>query len=132
MQTLEKGLKKKNVGKWNSVAKEVKMTLEKKTAIEEAMKKEGIAGLYFTDHPSRMYPNGIFSSHFIGYALAENEENDSSGLVGKTGLEAAYDDVLSGTDGKIVYQKDNNQNPLPGTVAESVAAVDGKRYLYND
>ena len=53
------------------------------------MKKKGIAGLYFTDHPSRMYPNGIFSSHFIGYALAENEENDSSGLVGKTGLEAA-------------------------------------------
>ncbi len=70
------------------------MTLEKKTAIEEAMKKEGIAGLYFTDHPSRMYPNGIFSSHFIGYALAENEENDSSGLVGKTGLEAAYDDAV--------------------------------------
>ncbi|WP_301399205.1 penicillin-binding transpeptidase domain-containing protein, partial [Enterococcus spodopteracolus] len=38
----------------------------------------------------------------------------------------AYNDVLSGTDGEIVYQKDNNQNPLPGTVAETVAAVDGK------
>ena len=125
VQTLEKGLKEE---RWQVEfgSQGSKMTLEKKTAIEEAMKKEGIAGLYFTDHPSRMYPNGIFSSHFIGYALAENEENDSSGLVGKTGLEAAYDDVLSGTDGKIVYQKDNNQNPLPGTVAESVAAVDGK------
>jgi penicillin-binding protein 2X len=124
VKTLEDGLKKElwqvEFGSQGS-----KMTLEKKTAIEEAMEEEGIAGLYFKDNPSRMYPNGIFSSHFIGYALAEGDDS-SSGLVGKTGLEAAYNDILSGTDGKIVYQKDNNQNPLPGTVAESVAAVDGK------
>ncbi|HAQ3729928.1 TPA: penicillin-binding protein [Enterococcus faecium] len=96
---------------------------ETKQNIEADMKKEGVAGLYFVDHQARMYPNGVFSSHFIGYAVPDKDEN---GLVGKLGLESAYNDILSGKDGKIIYQKDNFQNPLPGTVAEEEKAVDGQ------
>ncbi len=96
---------------------------ETKQNIEADMKKEGVAGLYFVDHQARMYPNGVFSSHFIGYAVPDKDEN---GLVGKLGLESAYNDILSGKDGKIIYQKDNLQNPLPGTVAEEEKAVDGQ------
>ncbi|MBG7985640.1 penicillin-binding protein [Enterococcus faecium] len=96
---------------------------ETKQNIEADMKKEGVAGLYFVDHQARMYPNGVFSSHFIGYAVTDKDEN---GLVGKLGLESAYNDILSGKDGKIIYQKDNFQNPLPGTVAEEEKAVDGQ------
>ena len=96
---------------------------ETKQNIEADMKKEGVAGLYFVDHQARMYPNGVFSSHFIGYAVPDKDEN---GLVGKLGLESAYNDILSGKDGKIIYQKDNFQNPLPGTVPEEEKAVDGQ------
>ena len=96
---------------------------ETKQNIEADMKKEGVAGLYFVDHQARMYPNGVFSSHFIGYAVPDKDEN---GLVGKLGLESAYNDILSGKDGKIIYQKDNFQNPLPGTVAEEEKDVDGQ------
>ena len=96
---------------------------ETKQNIEADMKKEGVAGLYFVDHQARMYPNGVFSSHFIGYAVPDKDEN---GLVCKLGLESAYNDILSGKDGKIIYQKDNFQNPLPGTVAEEEKAVDGQ------
>lgn len=96
---------------------------ETKQNIEADMKKEGVAGLYFVDHQARMYPNGVFSSHFIGYAVPDKDEN---GLVGKLGLESAYNDILSGKDGKIIYQKDNFQTPLPGTVAEEEKAVDGQ------
>ena len=96
---------------------------ETKQNIEADMKKEGVAGLYFVDHQARMYPNGVFSSHFIGYAVPDKDEN---GLVGKLGLESAYNDILSGKDGKIIYQKDNFQNHLPGTVAEEEKAVDGQ------
>ena len=96
---------------------------ETKQNIEADMKKEGVAGLYFVDHQARMYPHGVFSSHFIGYAVPDKDEN---GLVGKLGLESAYNDILSGKDGKIIYQKDNFQNPLPGTVAEEEKAVDGQ------
>lgn len=96
---------------------------ETKQNIEADMKKEGVTGLYFVDHQARMYPNGVFSSHFIGYAVPDKDEN---GLVGKLGLESAYNDILSGKDGKIIYQKDNFQTPLPGTVAEEEKAVDGQ------
>ncbi|RYK93748.1 penicillin-binding transpeptidase domain-containing protein [Enterococcus faecium] len=96
---------------------------ETKQNIEADMKKKSVAGLYFVDHQARMYPNGVFSSHFIGYAVPDKDEN---GLVGKLGLESAYNDILSGKDGKIIYQKDNFQNPLPGTVAEEEKAVDGQ------
>ncbi|EOH76257.1 MULTISPECIES: penicillin-binding transpeptidase domain-containing protein [Enterococcus] len=122
VNTLEEGLEQQ-LWRVSFGSKGNNITLEKKNAIEDAMEKEGIAGFHFDSHPARLYPNGVFSSHFIGYAVAND---DDTGLVGKTGLEAAYNDVLSGTDGEIVYQKDNNQNPLPGTVAETVAAVDGK------
>lgn len=96
---------------------------ETKLKIESDMKQAGVVGLYFENHSVRMYPNGVFSSHFIGYAVPDKDEN---GLVGKLGLEAAYNDILSGKDGKIIYQKDNFQRPLPGTVAEEVKSVDGQ------
>ena len=87
------------------------------------MKAADVTGLYFDNHPARMYPSGVFSSHFIGYAVPDEKEN---GLVGRLGIESAYNDILSGQNGKIYYQKDNFQNPLPGTVAEEEKATDGK------
>lgn len=101
------------------------ITLQQKQEIEAQMEAVGIKGLYFNEHPSRVYPNGIFSSHFIGYADIQ-VENGVESLQGRLGLEAVYDDLLSGKDGEIVFQKDNYQNPLPGTVAESVPAENGQ------
>ncbi|HLQ39483.1 MAG TPA: penicillin-binding transpeptidase domain-containing protein [Tetragenococcus sp.] len=103
------------------------ISLQKKQNIEKAMKKADIAGIYFTEHPSRIYPNGIFSSHLIGYADSKtNKTTNQENLVGKMGIEEAYNNILKGRDGKIIYQKDNYQNPLPGTVAESEPAIDGQ------
>lgn len=86
------------------------------------MKKDKVKGLYFTEHTDRMYPNGNFASHFIGYAQPDKKES----LVGMMGVEAAYDDVLKGKDGKVVYQKDENQRPIPGSIAEEKKAVNGE------
>lgn len=102
------------------------ISLETKQEIEKVMKEKNLYGIYFTGHPARIYPNGIFSSHFIGYAALEDAEDESKGLIGKMGLEEAYDDVLSGTDGKIEYEQDINGNPVPGTVTTEKEAVDGK------
>ena len=102
------------------------ITLQQKQTIETKMDEKEIKGLYFDEKPSRTYSNGVFASHFIGYADVETDDSNDTKLVGKMGIEEAYNDILSGKDGKIVYQKDNYQNPLPGTVAESEPAVDGK------
>lgn len=101
------------------------ITLQQKQEIEAKMEAAEVKGLYFNEHPSRIYPNGIFSSHLIGYADIQVEDGVES-LQGRLGLEAVYDDVLSGKDGEIIFQKDNYQNPLPGTVAETIPAENGQ------
>lgn len=101
------------------------LTLQQKQEIESEMEKKDVLGIEFNEHPSRIYPNGVFASHLIGYANVDVEDNQET-LIGAIGIEAAYDDVLAGKDGEIVYQKDNFQNPLPGTVAESIPAEDGQ------
>ncbi|WP_321385289.1 penicillin-binding protein 2 [uncultured Enterococcus sp.] len=102
------------------------LTLEKKQNIEAALEEQGIEGIYFEDHPDRIYPNGVFASHLIGYTDLANKDDESVGLTGMMGIESAYNDVLSGTDGKIDYQKDVNGNPVPGTVVEESQVQDGE------
>mgnify|MGYP005982842227 CR=1 FL=1 len=102
------------------------LTLEQRQNIEAELDAQNIEGVYFNDHPDRIYPNGVFSSHFIGYTDLANPEDETTGLVGKMGLEASYNDILSGKDGKIEYQKDVYGNPLPGTVVEDTEAQNGK------
>lgn len=122
LDTLKTGLaENKYQVEFGSFGKNISLATKQK--IENEMSKQKMAGLYFNEHPARMYPNGIFSSHLIGYAVPNEDDN---GLEGKLGIEQIYDDVLSGTDGKRVFQKDNAQNPLAGTVAEETPAVDGK------
>jgi len=87
------------------------LTLKQRTAIEADLKAENLVGIYFNESQARMYPNGEFASHLIGYTdLVENKSGEKE-LVGKMGIESAYDDILKGTNGKIVYQRDNYQNP---------------------
>lgn len=98
-----------------------------KSAIETAMDEAGIKGIGFTSTPGRMYPNGVFASQFLGLAqLKENKDGKTSSLVGTSGLEASLNDVLSGTDGKVTYQKDKNGNLLLGTETTVKRAIDGK------
>ncbi|WP_288622055.1 penicillin-binding protein PBP2X [uncultured Streptococcus sp.] len=98
-----------------------------KSAIETAMDEAGIKGIGFTSTPGRMYTNGVFASQFLGLAqLKENKDGKTSSLVGTSGLEASLNDVLSGTDGKVTYQKDKNGNLLLGTETTVKRAIDGK------
>jgi penicillin-binding protein 2 len=57
----------------------------------------------------RVYPSGGFAAHLLGYVgeISENELNQpefakyqQGDLVGKTGLERQYNDILSGIDGQ--------------------------------
>lgn len=125
LKTLKSGLNSDGTSKYYQVEfgnKGKNISEETKQNIEDAMKKDKVKGLYFTEHTDRMYPNGNFASHFIGYAQPDKKES----LVGMMGVEAAYDDVLKGKDGKVVYQKDENQRPIPGSIAEEKKAVNGE------
>ena len=65
----------------------------------------------------RYYPNGSLASNIIGFT---NFDGD-----GVYGLEAYYDDFLSGTDGKAVYNVSADGRELKGASDAYYSAVDG-------
>lgn len=101
------------------------------------LKKDEIAalnlpGIDFVESYKRYYPNGDFASYTLGYAkLYEEVKDTGSGLetiyniVGELGIEAKYDDILRGKDGKLTYQRDRFGYKIPDTKEERIDAVNG-------
>lgn len=80
-----------------------------------------IPGIMIQNVDGRVYELGEEAAHLIGYVqqisaeeLKENEEKgyNKSSLIGKSGLEKAYEDRLKGTDGIEIYITDENGNKL--------------------
>lgn len=70
--------------------------------LKESIESEGFSGLGFYENQQRKYINNYFASHLIGY-LSEDEQYLYNGeavrtRVGKSGVEAAFNDQLSGID----------------------------------
>ncbi|THB61026.1 penicillin-binding protein 2 [Vagococcus silagei] len=105
------------------------LSLETKTEIEKELQEKKITGIYFNEHPDRMYPNGEFASYLIGYASPQKDKNGNtvsiSGEEGM-GIEKAYDKVLKGEDGHKNYQRDSKGNEIPGTEIVEKKAKDGQ------
>lgn len=102
------------------------LSYSKMSTLKEAVEKEKIKGISFDTSTSRMYPNGAFASQFIGLAQTRTEKNGSTLLTGVTGVEGSLNDILSGKDGVVEYEKDRNGNVLLGTQKVIKKAVDGR------
>ena len=93
--------------------------------ITELKKKEiedlNLPGISFEKTVNRYYPSGNFASHIIGYAKVD----DSGNIKGKLGIEAEYDDKLTGINGYEKYEQDKFGYKIPDTPEENVDAVDG-------
>lgn len=67
---------------------------------KEAIEAENLSGVYFYSHNQRQYINDYFASHLIGYTVeSDNPEIEipkPSIQQGMAGIEAAYDNRLSG------------------------------------
>ena len=80
-----------------------------------------ISGIQINSTSARVYPLGNEASHLIGYVQTINAEEleqnagkgySSTSLIGKSGLEAAYEDRLRGIDGTEIYIQDEEGNKL--------------------
>lgn len=80
-----------------------------------------IPGVMINSEESRVYPLGEEAAHLIGYVQPINEEElkenigkgyNSNSLIGKTGLELAYEDTLRSIDGVEIYIEDADGNRL--------------------
>lgn len=80
-----------------------------------------LPGIDFVESSKRWYKMGNFASYIIGYAQAD----DNGKIVGRMGIEAKYDDILTGTDGYTEYQKDAYGYKMPQTTPIVVDAKSG-------
>lgn len=74
-----------------------------------------IPGINFENESIRYYPNGMFASHILGFARKETIEKDEEEIeevIGVTGIEKEMNDMLSGEDGFISYQRDRYNRKL--------------------
>ena len=98
----------------------VKKQVEKPQAdaIREFAQENGITAIALIEDTKRYYPNNDLASHVIGYVGSDNQ--------GLGGIELEYDDLLTGTPGKIVSAADANGNAIATTYESEYAPVDGQ------
>ena len=93
----------------------IKMKVEKDVAME--ILGCGYAGVYVTESSSRYYPYGNLLTQILGFTTIDN--------IGQAGLEAFYNDLLSGTDGYTLVQSDLQGKELYNSLTSYVPSVSG-------
>ncbi len=92
----------------------------------KAIDDQNLPGIMFNETPTRMYPNGVFASHLIGYAeYMEAGTAIDSRLTGQMGLELSMDGILKGTNGRKSYQSSLTNVELSGTGQVEEETTDG-------
>lgn len=80
-----------------------------------------VPGVMINNTEGRVYPLGEEAAHLIGYVQKVNADDlkeqegkgyNSNSIIGKSGLEKAYEDTLRGVDGKEIYIVDEKGNRL--------------------
>ena len=111
----------RNAVKGCDVAKNI--PAETKEAFELFLDENKISGFGFVAVPQRYYNYGSLAAQVIGYA-----KNDGVSLTGLYGLEAYYNDVLSGTDG---YRYSETDEITGGVLPYSEATYEPPMNGYN-
>lgn len=111
-------------GLWQTTFKCYLNSVEKQ-ALEEELKANNINGIEFDKTATRSYMYKHFSSYLLG--LVNTNDDDPTNVVrtGAFGIEAAYEEILAGQDGRIVYQADSDGHAISGGVISEYDAVNG-------
>ena len=96
-----------------------KVDKEKTDQLRIWMKENNITtGINIDEDTKRYYPNNELASHFIGFCGSDNQ--------GLDGIEAKYEDVLKGTQGRIIKVTDAKGGEIGKEGEDYISAVDGK------
>lgn len=108
--------KSKKDTKYVVVAEKVENDI--KEALSAFVSENKLATIIGTEQTTRRYyPYNSFASSVLGFTGDDNQ--------GLSGLEAYYDEELTGTNGRIITVKDANSNKLPTDYETSIDAIDG-------
>ena len=86
-----------------------------------AVKELELAGIHFLTEPKRVYPTGVMAAHTVGFV-----DVDSKGI---EGLEAQYDELLTGVPGRVVAERAPGGQLIPHGRYEVEPAVPGADLL---
>ena len=95
-----------------------KVDKEKTDELRRWMQETGIIyGINIDEDTKRFYPNSTLASHIIGFTGSDNQ--------GLDGIEAKYDEILSGKKGKIARKADASGSVIGNGEEGYTKAIDG-------
>ena len=94
-----------------------KQSAEVTDQIRTFINENDIIGIHLEPDSQRIYPNGTLAAQVIGFTNASN--------VGAEGIEAYYNSVLEGTEGKVITTKGNYETEMPYSYEKYYEASDG-------
>lgn len=100
--------------------------------VKEEIEALNLPGIDFIETFKRYYPNGDFASYILGYAKQYEKQYEVDGvkkieysIVGELGIESNFEEMLTGTNGYLKYQRDRYGYKIPDTLEEKVEAHNG-------
>ncbi|CAG9607512.1 penicillin-binding protein [Pseudoneobacillus rhizosphaerae] len=100
---------------------------------KQEIEKLKLPGISFLRDSIRFYPNGIFSSHLVGFIEEKKDKDGKVKKKGTLGIEQSLDKQLTGKNGSINYESDIWGLLLPNGKEDIVPAENGKNvYLTID
>lgn len=95
-----------------------KVEQEKVSQLKQWMEENKITiGINIDEDTKRYYPYSTVASHVIGFCGSDNQ--------GLSGIEAKWENTLTGTPGKIVSSKGSNQQEIPNAEETYISAENG-------
>ena len=89
--------------------------------IRAYINEQGISGIHLEPNSKRYYPFGTLAAQVIGFTNASNE--------GSEGIEAAYNSFLTGSTGKVITTKGNNEMDMPFSYEKYIASRQGSSVI---
>ncbi len=99
--------------------KQIAASVDQQTAakVRQFINEKQISGIHIEPNSKRYYPQGTLAAQVIGFTNLSN--------TGSEGIEAAYNSYLSGTPGKVITTKGNNEMDMPFSYENYVASIPG-------
>lgn len=99
--------------------KQVGARVDEETAarLREYINEKDISGIHLEPTSQRVYPFAALAAQVIGFTNASNE--------GSEGVEAAYNSYLTGSTGKVITTKGNNEMDMPFSYENYISSRQG-------
>ena len=96
---------------------EILIKLQVESSLAKEIENQNFSGIFLSESIKRYYPYGDRLTQILGFTTVDN--------VGQAGIEAYFNDLLSGTDGSFLVQSDLQGKELKNSLRSYVPAVGG-------